>query len=50
VNAIMHDMERAGIEIVNLITESRRPAAEIIEFGPAREGVAQTPGRRQRDS
>lgn len=36
VNALMHDLERAGIEIVNLITEQRRtPAPEIIEFGPA---------------
>ena len=36
VNALMHDMERAGIEIVNLISESREAAAapEIIEFGP----------------
>jgi biopolymer transport protein ExbB len=35
VNALMHDMERAGIEIVNLITEHRHaPAPEIIEFGP----------------
>jgi biopolymer transport protein ExbB len=31
VNALMHDMERAGIEIVNLITDSRG-SAEIIEF------------------
>ena len=31
----MHDMERAGIEIVNLITEYRQAAGpEIIEFGP----------------
>jgi biopolymer transport protein ExbB len=36
VQAVMHDMERAGIEIVTLITENRR-SAEIIEFGnPAR--------------
>jgi biopolymer transport protein ExbB len=33
VNALMHDMERAGIEIVNLINENRDSAAEIIEFG-----------------
>lgn len=39
VNAIMHDMERAGIEIVNLILEHRIEAApEIIEFGPAQSG------------
>jgi biopolymer transport protein ExbB len=36
VNALMHDLERAGIEIVNLITEQpRTPGPEIIEFGPA---------------
>ncbi len=34
VNALMHDMERAGIEIVNLITEHRHaPTPEIIDFG-----------------
>lgn len=32
VNALMHDMERAGIEIVNLITDNRQPG-RIIEFG-----------------
>lgn len=31
-NILMHDMERGGIEIVNLITE-KRESAEIIEFG-----------------
>ena len=31
VNALMHDMERAGIEIVNLIVDSRS-SVEIIEF------------------
>ncbi len=31
VNSLMHDVERAGIEIVNLITDSR-DNAEIIEF------------------
>ncbi len=31
VNALMHDVERAGIEIVNMITESRANP-EIIEF------------------
>ena len=41
VNALLHDMERAGIEIVNLISENRHPAVpEIIEFGPQ-------PARRQ---
>jgi len=35
INALLHDMERAGIEIVNLITDHRpAPAPEIIEFGP----------------
>ena len=34
VNALMHDMERAGIEMLNLIT-AHRDAAGIIEFGPA---------------
>jgi biopolymer transport protein ExbB len=35
VNSLMHDMERAGIEIVNLISDNRRPpSSEIIEFGP----------------
>jgi len=35
VNALLHDMERAGIEIVNLISEHRHPPSpEIIEFGP----------------
>jgi biopolymer transport protein ExbB len=34
VNTLMHDMERAGIEIVNLITEHRfAPSPEIIDFG-----------------
>ena len=35
INSMMHDMERAGIEIVNLIFEHRHgPTPEIIEFGP----------------
>lgn len=35
VNSLMHDMERGGIEAVNLIIESRRQekGAEIISFG-----------------
>ena len=34
VNALMHDMERAGIEVVNLIIEHRHaPSPGIIEFG-----------------
>ncbi len=34
VNALMHDMERAGIEVVNLITDHRRTPS-IVEFEPA---------------
>jgi biopolymer transport protein ExbB len=42
VNALLHDMERAGIEIVNLITEHRHaPGPEIIEFGPQSRASAQ---------
>ena len=33
VNALLHDMERAGIEIVNLLTDHRN-APGIIPFGP----------------
>ena len=32
-NALLHDMERAGIETVNLISESERDSS-IIEFAP----------------
>ena len=35
-NAVIHDMERAGIEVVNLIMESRQQP-DIIEFGEARQ-------------
>ena len=41
VNALLHDMERAGIEIVNLIND-RRKAPEIIDFtasAPRRKGA-----------
>ena len=42
VNALLHDLERAGIEIVNLITEHRHnPGPEIIEFGPATRAARQ---------
>ena len=34
--AVMHDMERAGIEVVNLLMESREQK-DIIEFGEARQ-------------
>jgi biopolymer transport protein ExbB len=45
VNTLLHDMERAGIEIVNLISEHRHaPSPEIIEFGPQ----PQARGKRQR--
>ena len=40
VNALMHDMERAGIEVVNLIA-AHRATAGIIEFGGARPASAQ---------
>ena len=36
VNAMMHDMERAGIEIVHMLTD-REPASDIISFEPARQ-------------
>lgn len=39
VNALMHDMERAGIEIVNLIVDSRASSVEIIEFESPRRTV-----------
>ena len=32
INTLMHDMERAGIEIVHMLTESRRPISGIISF------------------
>jgi biopolymer transport protein ExbB len=35
VNTLMHDMERAGIEIVNLICDNRNKVPEIIDFPPA---------------
>jgi biopolymer transport protein ExbB len=35
VNALIHDMERGGIEIVNIITDHRRLAGEIIAFQPS---------------
>jgi len=36
VNGVLHDMERAGIEVVNLILESRQQP-DIIEFDEARQ-------------
>lgn len=38
VNSTMHEMERAGIEVVSLIMESRTPA-DIIEFDEARKAA-----------
>jgi len=35
VNVLLHDMERAGIEIVNLICDHRSKAPAIIDFVPA---------------
>jgi biopolymer transport protein ExbB len=32
VNSLMHDMERAGIEIVNILCDHRRKSPEIIDF------------------
>lgn len=39
VNTLMHDMERGGIEIVNLITQKSPEAQGIIEFGSRRAAV-----------
>jgi len=36
VNSFLHDMERAGVEIVHLLTEKRGGGAEIIDFGARR--------------
>jgi biopolymer transport protein ExbB len=46
VNSLMHDMERAGIEIVNLLTDNRKPEG-IIPFGESA-GAAQVVEFRQR--
>lgn len=35
VDHFIHDMERAGVEIVNLLAESPAPTADIITFRPA---------------
>jgi biopolymer transport protein ExbB len=39
-NALVHDMERAGIEVVNLLTELER-ASSIIEFDPASQSASE---------
>ena len=36
VNTLMHDMERAGIEVVHMLTD-HAPSAEIISFQAAQE-------------
>ncbi len=36
VNVLMHDMERGGIEIVNLITDASADKSGIIDFGAGR--------------
>jgi biopolymer transport protein ExbB len=43
VNVLMHDMERAGIEIVNILCDQRSKTPEIIDFIPADKA-----GRRQK--
>ena len=43
VNAFMHDMERAGIEIVNLVVQCRS-ASDIIEFQSPHESQGNTLG------
>jgi biopolymer transport protein ExbB len=41
---LMHDMERAGIEIVNLIHDSRTDRSLIVEFRPEPERLSGTGG------
>ena len=36
VNSLMHDIERGGIEVVNMIWDQNRDGAEIIDFGASR--------------
>src|SRR5213594_677820 len=45
VNNMLHDMERAGIEIVHMLTESR-PISGIISFQPADETAREVEARR----
>ena len=40
VNTVMHDIERGGIEVVNLIFDQRRDGAEIIDFGSSRRNIS----------
>src|SRR5438477_11690108 len=44
VNNMLHDMERAGIEIVHMLTESR-PVTGLISFQPADETARGVQGR-----
>ena len=39
-NALMHEMERAGIEIVNILTDTETPAS-IIEFDPSSQAASE---------
>jgi biopolymer transport protein ExbB len=39
-NALLHDMERAGIEVVNLLTELEQTSS-IIEFDPASQSASE---------
>jgi biopolymer transport protein ExbB len=39
INSVMHDIERAGIEVVNLISDKRQDGAEIIDFGTSRRNI-----------
>src|SRR5438034_3524067 len=43
VNTMLHDMERAGIEIVHMLTESR-PISGIISFQPPEQTVQSEAG------
>ena len=47
VKTLMHDMERAGIEIVNLLMQSRRTASDIVEF---KEGARAVEEKRRKAS
>jgi biopolymer transport protein ExbB len=39
VNSLMHDIERAGIEVVNMICDKKQEGAEIIDFGSSRHNL-----------
>jgi biopolymer transport protein ExbB len=42
INSLMHDIERGGIEIVNMISDTRHEeeGAEIIDFGASRRNIS----------